>query len=35
LPLGDVLEAAEAGQTASLLMRLLDRIEFRLEGKPG
>lgn len=32
---GDVSEAAEAVQTASLMMRLLDHIEFRLDGKPG
>ena len=31
----DVSEAAEAVQTASLLMRLLDRMEQRLAGAPG
>lgn len=30
----DVTEAAEAVQTASLLMRILDRIESRLSGSP-
>jgi uncharacterized protein (TIGR02391 family) len=29
----DVLEAAEAVQTASLLMRMLDRVENRLAGE--
>jgi hypothetical protein len=32
---GDVSEAAEAVQTASLLMRILDRVEDRLGTGPA
>ena len=31
----DISEAAEAVQTASLLMRLLDRVEARLSASPA